>query len=128
MVSNLKIHCWKFHLSDYWDTRLLDLLEFRFPLDFDTNTVLTSIEENHASAKQFSSHVETYIQEEIKHGAILGPFEHKPITLHVSIFMKRDKPDLDTRRTIVDLSWPKGQSVNAGVQKDKYLGSDIVLN
>ena len=128
MVSNLNIDRWKFHLSDYWDSQLLDLLEFGFPLDFDTNTVLTSTEENHASAKQFPSHVETYIQEEIKHGAMLGPFEHKPLTLHVLPFMTRDKPDSDTRRTIVDLSWPKGQSVNDGVQKDKYLGSDFVLN
>ena len=91
MVSNVKIDKWKFHLSDYWDRQLLDLLEFGFPLDFDTNTVLNSSEENHASAKQFSSHVETYIREELKHGAILGPFEHKPITLHVSPFMTRDK-------------------------------------
>ena len=81
------------------------------PLDFDRNTVLSSTEEN---------------QEEIKHGAILGAYES--ITLHVSPCMARDKPNLDTRRTIVDLSWPKGQSVNAAVQKDKYLGSDFVLN
>ena len=74
VVSNLKIDRWKFHLSDYWDTQLLDLLEFGFPLNFDTNTVLT------------------------------------------------------TRQTIVDLCWPKGQSVNAAVQKDRYLGSDFILN
>ena len=42
--------------------------------------------------------------------------------------MRRDKPDSDTRRTIVDLSWPEGQSVNAGVQQYKYLGSGFVLN
>ena len=114
--------------KNYLDRQLLDLLEFWFPLNFDTNTVLTSTVESHASTKQFSSHVESYIKEEIKHGAIFGPYEHKPINLHVSPFMTRDKPDSDTRRTIVDLSWPKGQSVNAGVQKDKYLGSDFVLN
>ena len=61
MVSNLKIDRWKFHLSDCWDRQLLGLLEFGFPLDLDTNTVLNCTEENHASAKQFSSHVETYI-------------------------------------------------------------------
>ena len=93
VISKLKIDNWKFHLKDYWDKQLLDLLEFGFPLDFDTNTVLTSTEENHASATQFFSHVETYIKEEIKHGAILGPFEHKPIDLHVSPFMTRDKPN-----------------------------------
>ena len=36
VVSNLNIDNWKFHLRDYWDTQLLDLLEFGFPLDFDT--------------------------------------------------------------------------------------------
>ena len=76
----------------------------------------------------FSSYVETYIQEEIKHGAMLGPFQYQPITSNVSQFMTRDKPDSDTRRTIVDLSWPKGQSANSGVCKNMYLGSNFVLN
>ena len=57
VVSNLNMNSWKFHLRDYWDTQLLDLLEFGFPLDFDTTTDLISTEENHASAQQFSSHV-----------------------------------------------------------------------
>ena len=74
VVSNLNMDNWKFHLRDYWDTQLLDLLEFGFPLDFDTNTELVSTEENHTSAKQYSSHVQTYICEELKHGAILGPY------------------------------------------------------
>ena len=128
MVSNLNMDSWKFYLRDYWDTQLLGLLKFGFPLDFDTTTDLISTEENHTSAKQFSSHVQTYIREELKHGTILGPFKHKPIPLHISPFMTRDKPDSATRQTIVDLSWPKGQSVNAGIQKDKYLGSDFILN
>ena len=32
VVSNLKIDSWKFHLRDYWDTQLLGLLEFGFPI------------------------------------------------------------------------------------------------
>ena len=31
-------------------------------------------------------------------------------------------------RTIVDLNWSENFSVNAGVQKDTYLGSSFVLN
>ena len=105
VVSNLKMDSWKFHLRDYWDTQLLNLMEFGFPLNFDTTTELISTEENHASTKQFSSHVQTYIWEELKYGAILNPFKHKPIPLHISPFMTRDKPYSDTRQTIVDLSW-----------------------
>ena len=53
VVSNLNMDSWKFHLRDYWDTQLLDLLEFGFPLDFDTTTDLISTEENHTSATVF---------------------------------------------------------------------------
>ena len=58
----------------------------------------------------------------------MGPFDLKAIELLVSLFKIRDKPDSDTRRTIVDLSWPKAQSVNSGVAKDIYLGANFVLN
>ena len=42
--------------------------------------------------------------------------------------MTREKPDSEVRCTIVDLSWPKNFSVNAGVMKNKYLGSSFVQN
>ena len=86
--------------------QIVDLLEFGFPLDFDRGTVLCSTEENYASANQFASHVKTYIQEEVKRGAFLGPFDYKPIDMHISLFMTKDKCNCDTRQTIIDLSWP----------------------
>ena len=42
--------------------------------------------------------------------------------------MVRDKQDSSTKRTIMDLSWPKGASVNTAVQKDIYLGTQYILN
>ena len=42
--------------------------------------------------------------------------------------MTREKADSDLRRTIVDLSWPIGQSVNSGIAKDMYLGAKFLLN
>ena len=56
------------------------------------------------------------------------PFDHKPIQMPVSPFMTREKQDSEVKQTIVDLSWPKGQSVNIGVSKDVYLGSELILN
>ena len=87
-----------------------------------------STKENHASAKKFASDVQTYISEELKYGAMLGPFASKPIDLHISPFMTRDKPDSNVRRTIVDLSWPESYSVNDGVVRDEYLGSKFLLH
>ena len=75
---------------DYWDDQLVDLLEFRFLLDFGRSLKLISVEDNHKSAKDYEEHVNHYLQEELDHGAILGPFKSKPINLHVSPFMTRD--------------------------------------
>ena len=126
--SKLNIKNWRFHLQDYWDKQIVDLLEYGFPLDFDRDAPLLSTEENHASATKFNKDVSTYINEELKHGAMLGPFKNKPIDLHVSPFMTRDKPDSTVRRTIVDLSCPHAYSVNAGVSRDEYLGSKFLLH
>ena len=123
VASQLNIN----NLSNYWDVQLLDLLEYGFPLDVHRDTVLTSTETNHASALQNSHHVHSYIQEELSFQAMLGPFQAKPISLHVSPLMVRDKQDSMKKRTIMDLSWPKGASVNAFVQKDVYLGTQYVL-
>ena len=41
--------------------------------------------------------------------------------------MTREKPDSDSRRVIVDLSYPEGHSVNARVSKDHYLGTPFLL-
>ena len=68
------------------------------------------------------------MQEEIYHKAILGPHKDSPIeSLHISPFMTRDKLNSINRRVIIDLSWPHGGSVNAGVPTDQYLGTDFVL-
>ena len=123
--SKLNIKNWKYYLADYWDKQLVDLLEFGCPLDFDRKCELHSTEENHASGRDHAYDIQCYIQEELKHGAMLGPFDQKPIPLHISPFMTRKKPDSEVRRTIVDLSCPKNFSVNAGVVKDKYLGSSF---
>ena len=64
----------------------------------------------------------------MNHGAMLGPFKDPPIEqLHTSPFITRDKSSSDKRRVIIDLSWPKGQSVNSSVHSDRYLDVDFVL-
>ena len=93
VVSQLNIDKCRSHLSEYWDVQLLDLLKYGFPLDVDRSTLLTSTETNHTSALQNSHHVKSYIQEELSFQAMLGPFQAKPIPLHVSPLMVRDKQD-----------------------------------
>ena len=84
--------------------------------------------DNHASAIQYPAYIEAYLQEEHKFNAILGPFKENPIPGgHCSPFMTRHKPNSERRRVIIDLSWSLGASVNAGIDKNTYLGSDFEL-
>ena len=59
---------------------------------------------------------------------MLGPFDSKPIRMHVSPLLVRDKQNSSSKRTIMDLSWPKGASVNDGVKTDVYLGTEYDLH
>ena len=116
------------YLADYWDWQLSLLVKYGFPLDFKRNTIVCHDIAFHKSAIQYPDHVLYYLKKEVEHGAIVGPFTEPPIkNLHVSLFMTRDKSSSDHRRVIIDLSWPIGQSVNSGVDLDKYLDTEFVL-
>ena len=107
---------------------IIALIEFGFPLDFNRNCVLNHEEGNHSSATEFPSDVDAYLQEECSFNVILGPFESNPIPgAHTSPFMTRHKPNSERRRVIIDLSWPLEASVNAGIDKQTYLGSEFEL-
>ena len=125
--TNLNANIWRTYLKDYWDQQLPDLLQFGFPLDFHRGGVITSSHVNHASANQFQNHMDAYIKEELTHNAIYGPFHDPPFPVHISPLMTREKQNSAVRRTIVDLSWPKGESVNDFVHKCKYLDTYFTL-
>ena len=128
LKSQLNISEWAEVLKGYWDTQLIELLTFGFPLDFNRSCPLQCEKKNHASAIEFPDDIRAYLEEEVKFGAIVGPFEREPIVnCHTSPFMTREKPNVKHRRVIIDLSWPKGTSVNAGVDKNSYLGTDFAL-
>ena len=128
VTSQLNVEVWQELLKDYWDQQLLQLLRFGFPLDFNRNSQLHCEGGNHSSAIQYPKDVEAYIQEETSYGGILGPFKENPIeSSHTSPFMTRNKPNSDRPRVIIDLSWPLGASVNAGIDKDTYLGTPLAL-
>ena len=82
--SQLNVKALRFHLKNYWDQQLVDLIEQSFPLDFDRNSTLGHTLDNQSSALQFSDHVDQYISEQLQHRAFLGPFQDKPCPLHFS--------------------------------------------
>ena len=61
VVSKLNIDRLCFHLLDYWDQQLPDILEYGFPIDFDRKSPLLSTLVNHNSALQNVVHVSNYL-------------------------------------------------------------------
>ena len=59
---------------------------------------------------------------------MLGPLNIKPFDIHISPFMTRDKSDSNSRRTIMDLSFSKGLSVNDGVLNNTYLRTKFSMH
>ena len=129
VASKFNCDAWCKYLTEYWDWQLPLLIKYGFPLDFNRNSRITSDKINHKSAISYPDHVDVYLKEEIENKAMLGPFATPPIeNLHTSPFMTHEKSNSDNRRVIIDLSWPIGESVNAGVTPDKYLGVDFILS
>ena len=128
VVSQLNVDAWEASLVDYWDKQLMFLIRYGFPLDFNRDSPLYSDNRNHNSAVEFPNDVRAYLEEEREFGAILRPFKKCPIkNCHFSPFMTRHKPNSDNRRVIIDLSWPLENSVNDGIDKNSYLGTDFSL-
>ena len=126
MSSQLNTQEWEKELEGYEDDQLTQLICFSFSLDFDRQSQFCH--EDHASAIQYRNDVDAYLQEELQHKAVLGPFTSHPISnAHFSPFMTREKAMSKNRCVIIDLSWPEDNSVHAGVDKDVYLGTDSML-
>ena len=127
--SGLNISAWRELLQGYHDDKLCDMLEFGFPLDVQGEVPVNSVFRAHKGARDYPRHVETYLSSETSLGRMAGPFESNPLSanLHVSPMNTVPKDEADERRTIVDLSWPLGASVNDAISKDSYLGEPVTL-
>ena len=89
--SQLRPDRWRFHLKFFWDSQLVDLIQYGFPLDFDRTRELQSADTNHVSGLQHLDHIENYVTEECAFNAMYGPFQEPPIALHISPLMTRSK-------------------------------------
>ena len=126
--SGLNIDAWEHYLVDYEDREIVDFLHFGWPSSFDHQSPLMSTLKNHSSGLSYPRHIEHYIEKEISKQALVGPFGYPPIApLHVSPILTRPKKDSEWRRIVVDLSWPRGGSINDGIASGKYLGNEIEL-
>ena len=117
-------------LEGYHDNEIIPFLRYGWPSNrLPGHGDLATVTVNHGSARQHPEFVADYIRKELAAGTIFGPFRHIPFTDRVAIspLSTRPKRDPGERRTIMDLSFPPGRSVNDCIPKDSYLGVVICL-
>ncbi len=115
-------------LEGYYDKHEVILfLKFGWPLSFDGREFSTEIPENHGSCLAFEAQVQEYIDRELSCGALLGPFETSPFSAQAcfSPLSTRPKRDSTERRVLHNLSWPLGNSINSGIDKNRFLDQEI---
>ena len=129
LTHSINVSAWRQRLPNYKDEHLFDQLQFGFPLGFMTNVRPGKNTTNHQSARQHPEAIAKYLDTETRHKAIAGPFPHPPFApwFHVSPMIVRDKRDSSDKRVIVDLSWPKGDSVNSNIPCDTYQGHPMTM-
>ena len=72
-------------LVDYHDQQIVELLKYGFPIERDENNPLEMGGINHKGVTEFETEVDAYIQKELRHGAMIGPFENIPFKGQVAI-------------------------------------------
>ena len=121
LKSGLNLRAWENQLADYPDKRVINYLKFGFPLSLKGHEGLNNKQVlNHYSALAYPEAVQEYLDKEVSLGAMLGPVCDLPAEeVHCSPLMTRPK-DIHKRRVILDLSYPKGASLNDHVDRDRF--------
>ena len=125
--------------SDMWakeatghaqDHMVLQGVRYGFPIQYSGPPQYTAaVAQNHASARNYNAHIKKYVEEELAHGAMEGPFDTPPFVpwFITSPLMTREKTDSDSRRIIVDLSFPDG-GVNKFILPHVFNGAPAAHN
>ena len=117
-ISNFK-SCLVKHPDKNLVNYLVNGLSNGFDIGFDAPHTATR-PNNLLSATEHREAVTTALKTEVSRGHTAGPFDIPPWPdLHCSPLGSREKKD-NTRRLIMDLSQPKGHSINEGIDKEQY--------
>lgn len=130
LPHGLNIPAWTHYLRNYDDKQLVDFLQYGFPVNYCASWPPAPVSFHHSSAIHYPEHVEHYINTEVGHNALCGPFIAPLFTpwFQTNALMTRDKKNSDKRRIIVNLSFPPGLSVNSGIPTDTYHGQPYKLS
>ena len=107
----------KEHPDRVFSTYVLDGLRCGFRVGFDYASPLCSATRNMQSAHLHPTVIADYVQGEVSHGRILGPFQLGSLPeIHVNRMGVIPKGRIPGKwRLITDLSFPEGGDVNSGI-------------
>ena len=93
LEAGLNLEEWEHELKDYPDQMIIQYLKFGFPLSLvNPNRLSSTFIKNHHSAIQFSDAVQSYLDNEVALGAMLGPVnEVQSSYFHCSPLLTRPK-------------------------------------
>ena len=112
-------------LAEYEDKDVVEWIRYGWPtgrLPTLPDPAISNV--NHKGATDHPQALRNYISKELKHEAVVGPFDRIPFQTKVGIspLSSRPKKESDDRYIILDLSFPIGKAVNDGIIKDDYMG------
>ena len=116
-------------LSCYKDRIVIELLKYGFPLGNTKGLGNKTVPKNHTGATCYKNEMHKLLEKEIQCKSVIGPFQESPFgkDTRYSPLNSVPKKDSKLRRLILDLSYPEGNSINCGIDKDWYLGEESKL-
>ena len=130
-MTSLNIERWEKACTGHpADQTVIAGIKHGFPIQYSGPPQLgPSVVYNHQSALSHASHIDQYMEKEMRHGALEGPFREPPFSpwFVASPMMTREKSEPGERRVIVDLSFPDG-GVNKFIPSHIYNGAPAVHN
>lgn len=125
LPTNLNIPVWEYELRGIdEDSELLSMIKYGFPLGYAGPESGSIGIPNHRSASDYPHEVNRFINKEQNLGGIVGPMDLPPFSewCHISPLMTREKKESDSRRVIIDMTYPAEKSVNGYIYKNTSLG------
>ena len=104
----LNIPAWRSYEHLLRDPSLVDMLEFGFLVGFNRDTPPTAGLDNHSSARVNPIHVSKYIETELEHETIVGPFKTDPFSPLFRLKDQNESPQHVSKvfRTNPHITWP----------------------
>ena len=129
METSLNLQYLQAEGGDFCDAQVLNFLKYGFPCNYEGTGSGAIAAQNHKGARDFPEAIQSYLDTEFSHKAVIGPFSKNPfhVPCYINPLNTVPKRDSDARRVIVDLSFPKGRSVNSDIPKDTYIGEIFSL-